>query len=290
MAAESQHWSMENKDKSSEPTNLEGHQLGVTKAAQGESPHTTQEPGEEAGQPQPHEESCEAPGELMPQGGEHTGSPGVGGGDCSGTQHQVDSATKSLTNTVECRLVPMYQVIGLSVAVALLMLLLMSILRMVLDIMIRAITMARVRSWGWWLMGAFWGVLLQVAAVPVQWAMAKRHVVGKAATCPRSAGAVRLQVKGAEAQRMSPEDAGESLAPGTGLNNMDRLMSWPDEFFGRGITDQVYLVSTIEGEQAAMGVTAADRDAENENSRMGSIPTDLWLLTRSSPDRDPIFY
>ncbi len=47
---------------------------------------------------------------------------------------------------------------------------------------------------------------------------------------------------------------------------MDRLMSWQDEFFGRGITDQVYLVSTIEGEQAAMGVTAADRDAEGINS------------------------
>jgi hypothetical protein len=97
------------------------------------------------------------------------GSPGVGGGDCSGAQHQVDSATESLTNTVECRLVPMYQLIGLSVAVALLMLLLMSILRMVLDIMIQVITMLRVRSCGWWLMGAFWSVLLQVAAVPVQW-------------------------------------------------------------------------------------------------------------------------
>jgi hypothetical protein len=68
----------------SEPTNLEGHQLGETEAAQGESLHTTREPGEEASQPRPHEEFCEAPGELMLQGGEHTGSPGVGGGDCSG--------------------------------------------------------------------------------------------------------------------------------------------------------------------------------------------------------------
>jgi hypothetical protein len=167
----------------SEPTNLEGHRLGETEAAQGESLHTTREPGEEAGQPRPHEEFCEAPGELMLQGGEHTGSPGVGGGDCSGAQHQMDSATESLTYTVGCRLVPMYQVIGLSVAVALQILLLMSILRIVLKTVIQAITITRVRSCRWWLMGAFWGVLLQVAVVPVQWVIAKRHAIGKAATC-----------------------------------------------------------------------------------------------------------
>jgi hypothetical protein len=65
----------------------------------------------------------------------------------------------------------MCRLIGLSVALALLILLLVSILRMVLDIVIRAIAIARVRSCGWWLMGAFGGVLFQVAVVPVQWAM-----------------------------------------------------------------------------------------------------------------------
>ncbi len=125
------------------------------------------------------------------------------------------------------------------VAVALLILLLMSILRMVLDIVIRAVTIARVRSCGWWLMGAFWGVLLQVAVVPVQWAMGKGHAIGTAATCQRSAETVRLQVEDAEAQRLSPEDVGEPSALGTGISNADGLMSWPDEFFGRGNTDQV---------------------------------------------------
>ncbi len=150
----------------SKPTNWEGHRLGETEAAQGELLHTTQEPGEKAGQPRPREEPYEAPGEEVPQEDEHTGSPRVGGRDCSGARRQVDSATESLTDTVGCRLVPMYQVIGLSVAVALLILLLVSILKMVLDIVIRAITIARVRSCGWWLMGAFWGVLLQVAVAP----------------------------------------------------------------------------------------------------------------------------
>ncbi len=79
----------------SEPSNLEGHQLGKTEAAQEELPHSTQEPGEETGQPQPHEESCEAPGELIPQGGKYKGSPRVGGSDCSGRQQQEDVATES---------------------------------------------------------------------------------------------------------------------------------------------------------------------------------------------------
>ncbi len=55
-------------------------------------------------------------------------------------------------------------------AVALLKLFLMGILRMTLDIVIRAIAIARVRSCGWWLIAAFWGNLFQVAVAPVQWA------------------------------------------------------------------------------------------------------------------------
>ena len=47
------------------------------------------------------------------------------------------------------------------------------ILRMLLDIVIR------VRGCGWWLMGAFWGTLFEVAVAPVQWAMAKGHNIGK---------------------------------------------------------------------------------------------------------------
>jgi hypothetical protein len=35
------------------------------------------------------------------------------------------------------------------------------------------------------------GSLVQVAVVPVQWVIAKRHAIGKAATCRGSAEAVR---------------------------------------------------------------------------------------------------
>jgi hypothetical protein len=83
------------------------------------------------------------------QRGERKGSPGVRGSVWSGVQHQVDSAMESLTVAVGYHLVPMYQVIGLSVAAALLILFLMGILRMTLDIVIHAIAIARVRCCRW---------------------------------------------------------------------------------------------------------------------------------------------
>ncbi len=82
----------------------------------------------------------------------------------------TDFATESLIDAAGYHLVPIYRVIGPTAAVALLKLFLMGILRMTLDIVIRAIAIARVRGCGWWLIGAFWGNLFQVAVAPVQWA------------------------------------------------------------------------------------------------------------------------
>jgi hypothetical protein len=79
-----------------------------------------------------------------------------------------DLATESLIDAVGYHLIPMYRVIGPTAAVALLVLFLVGILRMLLDIVIRAIAIARVQGCGWWLMGAFWGTLFQVAVAPVQ--------------------------------------------------------------------------------------------------------------------------
>ncbi len=69
-------------------------------------------------------------------------------------------------------MVSMYRVIGPTATVALLVLFLVGILRMLLNIVISAIAIARVRGCGWWLMVAFWGTLFKVAVAPVQWAMA----------------------------------------------------------------------------------------------------------------------
>jgi hypothetical protein len=75
-----------------------------------------------------------------------------------------DLATESLIDAVGYHLVPMYRVIRPTAAVALLVLFLVGILRMLLDIVIRVIAIARIRGCRWWLMGAFWGTLFQVAA------------------------------------------------------------------------------------------------------------------------------
>jgi hypothetical protein len=74
----------------------------------------------------------------------------------------------SLIDAVGNHLVPMYRVIGPTAAVALLILFLVGVVRMLADIVIRAIAIARVRGCGWWLIGAFWGTLFHMAVVPVQ--------------------------------------------------------------------------------------------------------------------------
>ncbi len=65
-------------------------------------------------------------------------------------------------------MVPMYRFIGPAATIALIVLFLVGIVRIV----VRAVAIAKVRGCGWWLMGAFWGTLFQVAVAPVQWAMA----------------------------------------------------------------------------------------------------------------------
>ncbi len=114
-----------------------------------------------------------------------------------------DLTTESLIDTVGYHLVPMYRVIGPTAAVALLVLFLVATLRMLLDIVIRAIAFAGVQGCGWWLMGAFWGTLFQVAVAPVQWAMAKGHIIGKTISHQMTAEAARLEIEDNKAQRLT---------------------------------------------------------------------------------------
>jgi hypothetical protein len=73
------------------------------------------------------------------------------------------AATDSLIDAVGNHLVPMYRVIGPTAAVALLILFLVGVVRMLADIVVRAIAIARVPGCGWWLIGAFWGTLFHMA-------------------------------------------------------------------------------------------------------------------------------
>ena len=117
----------------------------------------------------------------------------------------------------------------------------------------------------------------------MQWAMVKRHVISKAAAWRGSTEAVHLQAEDAKAQRPGSEDVDRSSALGMGPIIANGLRSWRDE-----LSSQVHLVSTIEGERDAMGVTAAGRDTEDEKNGGGSTPAVTRLLTRSSPDRGSV--
>ncbi len=126
---------------------------------------------------------------------------------------------------------PIYRVIGPNAAVALF---LVGILRMLLDI----IAIARIPGCGWWLMGAFWGTLFQVAVAPVQWAMAKVS----------------------EAQSLTIKEVDGPSAPKMQLNNLDRLVNWSNKCLGRRDNDM----------QAARGSsTTVDMNVDKENNKGG---------------------
>jgi hypothetical protein len=100
---------------------------------------------------------------------------------------------------------------------------------MLLDIVIRAIAIARIRGCGWWLMGAFWGTLFQVAVAPVQWAMAKGHTIGKTVTYQMTAEAARLEMEDSEAQRLTIEEVDGPSAPKMQLNNLELVQRVPQQ-------------------------------------------------------------
>ncbi len=150
------------------------------------------------------------------------------------------------------------------------MLFLVGILRMLLDIVIRAIAIARVRGCGWWLMGAFWGTLFQVAVASVQWAMAKGHTIGKTVSYQMTAEAARLEIEDNEAQRLTIQEVDGPSAPKVQINNLDRLVNWSNEFLGRRENDRVYPVPIIRDEQAARNSSpTVDMSVDEENNKGG---------------------
>jgi hypothetical protein len=141
---------------------------------------------------------------------------------------------------------------------------------MLLDIVVRAIALAKVRGCGWWLMGAFWGTLFQVAVAPVQWAMAKGHNISKTVSYQMTAEAARLEIEDSEAQRLTIEEVSGTSAPRVQINNLDRLVNWTNEFLGRRDNDRVYPVPINRGEQAARASSiTVDMNVDEENNKGG---------------------
>jgi hypothetical protein len=152
----------------------------------------------------------------------------------------------------------------------LVVLFLIGVARMLLDIVIRAVAITRVRGCGWWLMGAFWGTLFQVAGAPVQWAMAKGDTIGKTVSYKMTAEAARLEIEDNEARRLTIKEVDGPLAPKVQINNLDRLVNWSNEFLGRRDNDRVYPVPIIRGEQAARNSsTTVEMSVDEENNKGG---------------------
>jgi hypothetical protein len=179
-----------------------------------------------------------------------------------------DLATAHLIDAVGYHLVPMYRLIGPTAAIALLVLFLVGILRMLLDIVVKAIAIPKARGCGWWLMGAFWGTLFQVGVAPVQWAMAKGHNIGKTVSYQMTAEAARLQIEDNEAQRLIVGEMDGASAPRVKINNLDRLVTWSNEFLGRRDNDRVYPVPITRGEQATRASsTTVDMNVDEGNDK-----------------------
>jgi len=68
------------------------------------------------------------------------------------------------------------------------------------------VAIARVRGCGWWLMGAFWGTLFQMAVAPVQWAVATGPNIGKKVSYRMTAEAARLEIEDNEAQGLADRE------------------------------------------------------------------------------------
>ncbi len=141
-------------------------------------------------------------------------------------------------------------------------------MRMLLDIVVRAVAIAKVRGCGWWLMGAFWGTLFQVAVAPVQWVMAKGHNIGKTVSYQMTAEAARLEIEDNEAQRLTAGEMDGVSAPRVQINNLDRLVTWSNEFLGRRDNARVYPVPITRGEQATRASsTTVDMNVDEGNDK-----------------------
>ncbi len=181
------------------------------------------------------------------------------------------AATDSLIDAVGNHLVPMYRVIGPTAAVALLILFLVGVVRMLADIVIRAIAIARVRGCGWWLIGAFWGTLFHMAVAPVQWAMAKGHTVGKTIGYQMDAEAARATGGDPEAQRLKPGEPNQPSAPRGPLNNLDRLVNWSHDFLNRNQDARIYPAPSDQGVPADAGGEIGNPGVAYENARGGHV-------------------
>jgi hypothetical protein len=122
----------------------------------------------------------------------------------------TELARDQIVNAVGYRLIPLYRLIGPTAVIVILVMFILGMARMLVDILVRAIIIARVRGWGFWMFGALWDTAFQVAVSPFRWAIEK----GK-----EGAGRIRNQM-----------EARAAYVPGQpqeeGPNNVEVLADW----------------------------------------------------------------
>ncbi len=85
----------------------------------------------------------------------------------------TELARDQIVNAVGYQLIPRYRLIGPMAVIVILVMFIVGMARMLIDILVRAIIIARVRGWGFWMFGALWDTAFQVAVSPFRWAVEK---------------------------------------------------------------------------------------------------------------------
>ncbi len=120
-------------------------------------------------------------------------------------------------------------------------------------------------------MVAFWGTLFHMAVVPVQWALAKGHTVGKTTGYQMDAEAARATGRNPEAQRLNPGEPVQPSAPRGPLNNLDRLVNWLHDFLNRNRDVHIDLVPRDQGVPADAGGEIGYQGVAYENAGGGWV-------------------
>ncbi|MFN9908052.1 MAG: hypothetical protein ACK56F_18290 [bacterium] len=98
--------------------------------------------------------------------------------------------------------------------------------------------------------------------------MAKGHNIGKTVSYRMTAEAARLEIEDNEAQRFTDKEMEEALAPRVQINNLDRLVTWSNEFLGRKDNERVYPAPIVRGEQTTRdSSTTVDMNVVEENGK-----------------------
>jgi hypothetical protein len=85
----------------------------------------------------------------------------------------TDLTRDQIVNAVGYQLIPLYRLISRTAVIVILIMFIVGMARMLLDILVRAVIIAKVRGCGFWMFGALWDTAFQVAVFPIRWAVEK---------------------------------------------------------------------------------------------------------------------